>query len=63
MLQKEKIAFVKWQKSFYPFNALAEENGFVYAIVSNSKGYEVEGWLRKKDLVAINTVYQAGSLK
>ena len=60
---KEKIASVKWQKSFYPFNALAEENGFVYAILANNKGYEVEGWLRKKDLVAINTVYHASDLK
>jgi hypothetical protein len=52
--------FISRRSSIAPFNALAEQNGFVYASITNNKGQDVEGWLRKRDLRPIKVrIYQS----
>lgn len=54
---------IKWKKSYQPFNALSEQNGFVYAVLNTDKNKTLEGWLRKKDLMPVKTVFNDGDLK
>ncbi|MBA4141334.1 MAG: serine/threonine protein kinase, partial [Segetibacter sp.] len=45
-------AFInQWNKSF---NAINEQNGFIYVIFTNEEGQVSKGWLRKKDLIRLN---------
>jgi hypothetical protein len=46
-----------------PFNGLAEENGFVYAVLSGANGSRVEGWVLKKDIRPVKSFMNSGSIK
>jgi hypothetical protein len=54
---------IVWKNSYAPFNALAEENGFIYAVITDSKGRDIEGWLRKQDLKEVKTTMYESDLK
>jgi Skp family chaperone for outer membrane proteins len=54
---------VTWKKSYTPFNSLAEENGYIYAVIEDDRGGTQEGWLRKKDLKQVRSIMYESGLK
>ncbi len=54
---------LKRGKTSAPFNALAEENGFVYVVITSGPQRGTEGWLVKKDLKPVKTLFYGGDIK
>jgi hypothetical protein len=55
--------FISSKESYSPFNSLAEENGFIYGVITDENGETKEGWLRKKDLKQVRSLMYESDLK
>jgi hypothetical protein len=56
---RSKAYISYWNNSNGSIKSLRERNGFVYVECKDNLGQTAQGWLRKKDLKQVSTVYEA----